>query len=465
MNITKENIDELNAVLKLSITPEDYTEKVDTVLKDYRKKAQMPGFRKGHVPMGMIKKMYGTSVLAEELNKIINDNLYKFIEDEKLDILGNPLPNEKQDKVNIESETVFNFEYKLGLAPKFDAKLTDKDKFTFYQVKVDDAVIDKNVKDLLRRYGKVSKTDVAGDNDMLQGEFVELDKTAPKEGGIVHTSTISIEFVEDDKAKKSLVGLKVGDKINVDPKKVSKGGADTAAMLGIKKEELDSIKSTFSFEVKEIYRVEPAEMNQEIFDKLFGKDVVKSEAEFRAKIAEEIQKQIDIDCKRKLRNDVYDYFMDNIKINLPNEFLKRWLIETNQGKITTEEIEKDYEEYAKGLKFQLIQNKLVKNHDLKVGVEEIVNYAKSLIRSQMLQYGIMDIDETELNKTAQRVLENKDEVNRIAQHLIDEKLMELFDTTVSKKNKEVSYDEFVKLATEKQSKGGLFNTIKNNLKF
>lgn len=463
MEIKKEQLDDLNAVLKISVKEEDYQDKVNNVLKSYRKQAKIPGFRPGHVPMGMVKKMYGNSVLAEELNKIINEQLHNYIQENKLDVLGNPLPNEEQTKVDFQSQKEFEFAYDLGLAPQFDAKVTDKEKFNFYDVKVDEKLIDKNVNDLAKRYGKVSKAEKSGEGDMLQGEFVELDGKDPKENGIVHTSTIALEYLEDEKAKKALIGLKVGDKVTVDPHKVSKGGADTAAMLNIDKSLVDDLKSKFSFEVKEVYRVEPAALDQELFDKLFGKDAVKSEKEFREKIRENIQSALQEDSKRKLKIDVTEHFLDKLKLNLPDEFLKRWLVEANEQKLDRAQIEKEYDDYAKGLKWQLIQNKLIENHDIKVETDEIINKAKEFVKQQMAQYGMTDIGDEELTSTASKVLENREEANKIAQMIYDEKLTDLFQNSFKLKNKEVSYDEFVKLASGKQSKG-LLNNIKNNLK-
>ena len=462
MDITKEQIDDLNAVVKICVKENDYRDRVDGVLKNYRKQVKVPGFRPGHVPMGMVKKMYEPTVLAEELNKIINEELYKFIDENKLDVLGNPLPNETQTKVDFSASKEFEFAYDLGLQPNFDVKATDKDKFTSYEVKVDEELIDKNVNDIAKRFGKVSKAEESAETDMLQGEFVELDGKVAKEGGIVHTSTITLEFLEDAKVKKTLVGKKVGDKVTVDPRKVSKGGADTASMLGVTEEQFADNKSKFEFEVKEIYRVEPAELNQDLFDKTFGKDTVKDEKAFRTKISESIQTALSQDVKRKLYVDVSDHFVDKLKLNLPDAFLKRWLVEANEQKMNAEEVEKDYENYAKGLKWQLIQNKFMKNHDIKVEVNDIIEKAKELIKGQMAQYGMMDIPEEELNQTANKVLENRDEVNRISQMIQEEKLMDLFQSNFKLKNKEVSYDEFVKLASGKQ-KNGLLGSIKNNL--
>ena len=462
MDITQENIDDLNAVVKVNLTEADYKEKVSNTLKGYRKQAKVPGFRPGMVPMGMINKMYRKSVLAEELNKTAADSVYNYIKENNLEILGNPLPKEDSMDLDLDKDTSFEFIYDLGLSPKFDVKISEKSKFDLYKIGVDQKLVEKNIADIQKRYGKVSNVDETAGIDMIQGDFRELDdKGEIKAGGIYHTSTIALEYVEDAKVAKTLIGKKIGDKIIVDPHKVSKGGADTAAMLNVDKAEVDDIKSKFEFEVKLIYRVEPAVLDQELFDKAFGKDTVKSEKELEEKISGEISKQLETDAKRKLKYDITETLIDKAKLKLPDTFLKRWLLAVNE-KLTQDQLDTEYEDYAKGLRWQLIQNKIFKENDIKVENEEVMNYTKDLVRQQMVQYGQMEIADTELEDTATRVLQNKEEAQRIYEMLYDVKMMELFENTFKLKNKEVTYDEFVKLATEKKEKGFL-STLKNNL--
>ena len=461
MDITQEKIDDLNAVVKVNLTEADYKEKVANTLKGYRKQAKVPGFRPGMVPMGMINKMYRKSVLAEELNKTAADSVYNYIKENNLEILGNPLPKEGEMKLDLDKDTSFEFIYDLGLAPKFEMKISEKSKFDLYKIGVDQKLVDKNVADIQKRYGKVSNVEETAMRDMIQGDFKELeDNGSVKTGGIYHTSTIALEYIEDAKVKKTLVGKKIGDKITVDPHKVSKGGADTAAMLNVDKSLVDDIKSKFEFEVKLIYRVEPAVLNQELFDKAFGKDSVKSEKELKAKISGEISKQLDTDAKRKLKYDITEKLIDKAKLKLPDTFLKRWLLAVNE-KLTQDQLDTEYEDYAKGLRWQLIQNKIFKENDIKVEHEDVMNYTKDLVRQQMVQYGQMEIEDKELDETASRVLQNKEEAQRIYEMLYDTKMMELFENTFKLKNKEVTYDEFVKLASEKKEKGFL-SSLKSN---
>ena len=457
MQISKEKVDELNAVLKLKVEPTDYQEKVENILKDYRKKANMPGFRPGMVPMGLIKKMYKKPIMAQEINKILVDSIYKYIEDEKLEILGNPLPKEEdQNNIDFDTQTDFEFRYELGLSPQFDVKVTEKEKFTKYTITVDEELLNKNITELAKRYGKVSETEISTESDMLQGEFLELDK----EDGIKHTSTIAIEFVEDEKVKKSLVGLKVGDVVKVNPEKVSKGDADMAAMLGVTKDDLKTIGKNFQFTVAKIMQVKPAEINQDLFDKLFGQDQVKSVEEFRAKVADELKKALEIDSERKLKKDIIDTLQDKLKLSLPDDFLKRWLIATNEDKFSAEQVEKEYDDYSSTVKWQLIEGKIIKENDIKVTNEEVVEHTKGLLKKQFAMYGQEDIEEELVTNYANNVLKNKDEVRRIYDNLYDEKVMNLFKNKFTIKNKEVSFDEFVKLATGKVSKFNLFNKFK-----
>jgi trigger factor len=366
-------------------------------------------------------------------------------------------------KLDLDKDTNFEFIYDLGLAPKFDMKISDKSKFDLYKIGVDEKLVEKNIVDIQKRYGKVGNAEKSEANDMIQGDFKELDENGEiKAGGIYHTSTIALEYIQDEKVAKTLIGKKIGDKVTVDPHKVSKGGADTAAMLNVDKSVVDDIKSKFEFEVKLIYRVEPAKLDQELFDKAFGKDEIKSEEELKARVSDEISKHLETDAKRKLKHDITETLLSKTKLSLPDEFLKRWLLAVNE-KLTQDQLDTEYEDYAKGLRWQLIQNKIIKENDLKVEHEEVMDYEKDLIRQQMAQYGQMDLPENEMEETAMRVLQNKEEAQRIYEMLYDQKMMELFENTFKLKNKEVTYDEFVKLASEKKDKGFL-SSLKNNLK-
>ena len=339
MNITKEKVDDLNAVIKVQLAQGDYQEKVDKVLKDYRKKVNVPGFRKGHVPMGMIKKMVGPNAVIEEVNKILSESLHKYLTEEKLDVLGNPLPQlEEQEKIDWENQKDFEFKYEIGLAPQFELELSDKFKFDYYKIKIADKDVDQQIKDLAKRYGKMTNPNVAEAEDMLFGKFEELDgKGNVKEGGITHSSVLIISAVTDKKLQKNLVGAKSGDVFDLDPKKISEHERDQAEALGIDVATLKGVISKFRYTVEKINRVIPAEINQELFDKIYGPGSVKSEEEFRNKIKEELSKGLNTDVDRKLKADVQEKLLDKLKLSLPDEFLKRWIVASNEKPITKEQ--------------------------------------------------------------------------------------------------------------------------------
>ena len=450
MNVTRENVDDLNAILKVKVVPADYEAKVNSALENYRKQANIPGFRKGKVPMGMVKKQYGPAVLGEELNKVVNDKLYNYISENDLNILGNPIPKEGTDVIgDFNNPADFEFDFEIGLAPEFDVKLSAKNKYDYVKVKVDDKLIDQQIDDLRRRYGKLVAADAIGETDLVLGQFVELvKKDEIKEGGVMHSSTVSMDFVTDATTKKKLVGAKVGDKIMVDPSKVSKGGADTAALLGVKEEELEGLSKKFQFTVNEIKQMDLAELNQELFDKLFGEGNVKSEKELRAKISEDLTGMFGTDSDKILARKVTKDLIEKTKFELPNDFLKRWISVSQKEPISMEEIEKQYDGYADNLKWQLIQGKIFKSNDIKVDNEEALNYTKGLLVSQYAQYGMPAPEDAELTSAAQNVLKNQEEAQRIYDMLAETKLTEYFKNTVKLVDKEVDYDEYVKIAQD-----------------
>ena len=450
MNVTRQDVDALNATLTVEVTPEDYEKKVNDTLNNYRKTAKVPGFRPGHVPMGLVKKQYGKAVLSEELNKAVNQTLQEYITENKLDILGNPIPTEGEDsfKGDFDNPANFEFTYAIGLAPEINVPLSGKSKFDYLKVKVDDALIDKQIEDLTRRYGKLVAGEKVGEKDMILAQFVELnDDESIKEGGILHTSTVSMEFVSDDKVKKSIVGKEVGDKIVVNPEDVSRGGADTASMLGVKEDELENVSDKFQMTINEIKVMEPAELNQELFDKLFGPGVVSDEKELRERVKTDLEGMFVNDSDRMLTRSVYDDLLEKTEVTLPDEFLKRWIQMSNETEITMEQIEADYENYAKGLKWQLIQSAIFKANDIKLENDEVIDFTKGLLVNNYAQYGMPAPEDEELTKSAMQVLQNQEEANRVYDMLAERKLTSYFKETVKLNEKEISYDEFAELAS------------------
>jgi len=451
MNITQEKVDNLNAVIKVQLSESDYQANVDKVLRDYRNKASVPGFRKGHVPMGMVKKMVGTSAMVEEINKILSASLQKYIEDEKLDVLGNPLPKlEEQNKIDWENQKDFEFKYDIGLAPQFDIELTDKFKFEQYVIKVSKNDIDKYVEDLSRRYGKMSNPEVAEADDMLFGKFEELENGNLKEGGISNSSVLIIKSVTDSSLQKSLVGLKPSDVVELDPKKVSEHDTDIAAALGVKANDLKNINNKFRFTVEKINRITPAEVNQELFDKVFGPNAISSEADFRGKIEEQMSQSLVVESDRKFKADIQDEILSKLNISLPDGFLKRWIAATNEKPVTPEQIESEYDQYAKQLKWQLIENKIIKQYNIQVPFNEVVEYTKELLKQQLASMGLPTDDDKDLTETANRVLQNQEEARNIYMMLYDKKMIDLFKTTLKVNQKEISYEDFIKVAYNKK---------------
>lgn len=452
MNITQEKIDDLNAVIKVQLKEEDYQDKVENQLKEYRKKASVPGFRKGHVPMGMVKKMVGTNLLVDELNKILSDTLQEYLTKEKLEVLGNPLPKMEDDEtIDWENQKEFEFKYEVGLAPSFKVDSLDKLKVDAYKIKVSDKDVQKYVDDLARRYGKMTNPEVAEKDDMVFGKFEELDGEGKvKEGGITNSSVIIINAVTDKNLQKQLVGAKAGDMFVVDPKTVSEHESDQAQAIGVDVNELKNIISKFNYTVEKVNRVIASDLNQELFDKIFGEGTVKSEKEFRDKIAEELNKGLIADSDRKLKADIQDALMDSLKLKLPDTFLKKWIKASNEKPITDEQIESEYDMYAKSLQWQLIENKIIESNEIKVEFEEVIDYTKGLLTQQMQSMGMPTNDDEQLTQTAQSVLQNQEEARKIYGMLYDSKLMDLYKSTCKLKEKEVSLEEFEKLLAKQK---------------
>jgi len=451
MNVVQENVDKLSAILKVEIKSEDYQSKVKTTLEKYRKTAKIPGFRPGHVPFGMIEKQYGKSVLAEELNKISNDGLYQFIKEENLEILGNPIPLENETfKGDLDNPSDFEFSYEIGFSPKFDIPLSSKKSMDYFTVKVDDKLISKQIEDLRRRYGKLESTDEVGETDMVMGLFRELDENKePKEGGVEHNSTISMEFLSDKKAIKLLKGKKVDDFVIVDPRTVSRDDKDLASMLGVKDEEIEGLSKQFKFTLNEIKKMVMAELNEELYSKLFPNGEVKTEAELKEKVAADLKNMFKTDSNRLFTQLIYEHLIEKTKISLPEEFLKRWVKLSNEKPIDDETLDKEFGSYLNSMKWQLIQGKIFKDNDIQISNEEVMDFTKSLLVSNYEQYGMPAPEDKELTETAVRLLKDKEQVNGIYDRITEKKLSDYFQNNIPMKEKQLSYDDFVKKASRK----------------
>ena len=436
MQITKEQIDDLNAIVKVAITKEDYEDKVSKILKDYRKQANIPGFRKGQVPMGLIKKQYGKAVLVDEVNKLLQDNLNKYLTEEKLDVLGNPLPKQ-QDNFNWDAEELA-FEFELGLAPDFEVPLKTKKAVTQYKIVADKKMVDEQVERLRKQYGKlISKAEI-GKDDEITGTFKNEDEE------IENKTTIELNKIKSKKALDSLKGKKVGDTITLNSKGLFKEEFLLSSALGISREKSEKLAIALNFTIEEINERELAALDQEFFDKLFGKDGVSSENELKAKIKEDSEKQFEQQADQKLLNDVTERLIESVKFDLPTEFLKKWIRMTGEKPLTEEEANDEYEKSEKGLRYQLIEGKILKDHNIEIQFDELKEFAKGFIKSQMAQYGQMNPQEEELENIAMRVMSNEEEVKRLSEQLMSQKLLNLYKEKANLKVKEVTYENFVK---------------------
>ena len=436
MNIQKEQIDELNAIVKVAITKDDYSDKVDKILKDYKKQANIPGFRKGQVPMGLIKKQYGKAVLVDEVNKLLQDNLNKYLTEEKLDVLGNPLPKQ-QDNFNWEAED-FSFEFELGLAPNFEVSLKTKKPITHYKIVADKKMIDDQVDRIRKQYGKLISKSEVGKNDELTGTFRN------EEEEIDHKSNLEMSKVKSKKAIDGLRGKKAGDTVILKTKGLFKEDYLLSGALGIQREEAEKLNIEVSFTIEEINERESADLDQELFDKLFGKDAITSEKDLRERIKEDSEKQFEQQADQKLLNDVTERLIETIKFDLPAGFLKKWIRTTGEKSLSEEEANDEYEKSEKGLRYQLIEGKIIKDNSIEIQFDELKEFAKGFIKSQMAQYGQLNPQEDELDNIATRVMSNQEEVKRLSEQLMSQKLIALYKEKANLKKKEVTYDNFVK---------------------
>lgn len=446
MDITKELIDELNAVVKLKVTPADYTDKVEAALKNHQKKASMPGFRPGKVPASLVRKMYGKSILAEELNRLLSDSLYNYIKENNLDVLGNPLPKDENDSVDIENSSEFEFQFDMALAPQFSLTLDNTISLTELEVTPDEKIMNDYVNDITRRYGQIIPFDVTGEGDLMYGDFVELDAAGEVvPGGIFKASTMFLDKPVKEHHK-LLIGAKVEDKFDLDPIQVSDNVADRAQKLGISQEEAEAVSNKFRFTVKSISQLVPAELNQELFDKVYGPGVVTTEAEFREKISNELVKMFTRDSEEKLRNEIMNALLSKTNLSLPDSFLKRWLVAANEKPVTMDQVEAEYPIYARQLRWQLIENKLIRDNNLQVTADEATEHVKEILRDNYRKYGRNpeEVDDAELNDTAKRILGKEEEAKKIFENLYAQKLMTLYRSKFQFNTKKVSYEEFLK---------------------
>ncbi len=438
MNITKKELDKLNAVVTVEISKDDYADKVQGILNNYRKTANIPGFRKGHVPMGMVKKQYGQAVLVEEVNKLLQENLHKFLNEEKLDVLGNPIPrNEAEIDWNSED---FKFEFDLGLAPQFEVALPGKNATTQYKIVADDAMINNQVKTIRKQYGMLTSKKTVEKGDEITGTFTSTEKE------LENKTTISLEDIKGKKQISALTGAKIGDKVVLKTKGMFNDDHDNQKYLGVSHDDAHGLDIEVTFKIEEVNTRGMAALNQELFDKLFGEGVVTSEDELKEKIKEDAEGQFAQQSDQKLLNDVVEDLIENTKFDLPKEFLQRWIKVSGEKPLTDEEAAAEFERSEKGLRYQLIEGKLRADNDLKVTFDELKEYAKNMIKGQMAQFGNNNPTEEELDGISARILSNQEEVKRLSEQLNTTKMLQFYKEKAKLKTKEITYEKFIKEA-------------------
>jgi trigger factor len=447
MNITQEKIDDLNAVVKIKISPEDYTEKVDKTIKEQAKKSTIAGFRKGMVPPSHIKRMFGKSILVETINTLLSDNLNKYLTESKVEILGQPVPvldNGKNFKWDGTDE--FEFDYELGLAPAVDISITSDDKFTQYVVKADEETLASRMKNIRKSYGKMTNPEVSADDDVLYAELAQLSPDGSVfEGGITSTGSIRLDTVKDADIKQTLIGLKKDDVFELDVQKAfDSNAAVIAKVLNIGEEEAKDLQSKFTVTVKNINRLEEADLNQEFFDKIFGEGVVTDEAGFTAKITEEIEGMFKQDADRKLQNDMYTQLTESVKIDLPDAFLRKWLKATNE-KLSDAELAEGYDDFAKNLKWTLIENKIIKDNDIKIDYKDVFETAKQRLDAQFRMYSPAPMPEDQLAQYTTTFLQEKDNGNRIFEEVKALKVFEYIQSAATLDQQEIAYNKFTEM--------------------
>ena len=443
MNIVQNNIDALNAELNIRLEPADYSERFEKALKNYRKNANIPGFRPGHVPVSLIKQRYGKALLADEVNNILQDAIYKFISEQKLNVLGNPIPKEGDDVGNWDNPADFNFTYQLGLAPEFDLKLDKSQSFDYYRVDVNEELVNRQIKDLSRRYGKLSNPEVSESEDMLMVTLAQVSADGTVvEGGINSKTTISIEYIKDADTKAKLTGLKVNDEVVVNPHHLSANHEDLAQMLGITHDQVHHLEGDFKLTVTDVRRMEPAELNQELFDKLFGEGTITSEADMRARVEADIVKMFEKDSDWMFKREFVKTIVDRINPTLPDEFLKRWILLANEKPVTPEALEVEYPSYAGGLRWQLIQNKIIRENDIKVTIEDAKAHVKQLLSDRYAQYG-MNLEEEQLEELSKKTLGNREEAQNVYDFLYEDAVVQLVKANCTINENKLSYDDFV----------------------
>ena len=442
MQINQTEIKDLKAVITLTIEPADYQEEVNKQLKQVRQKAQIPGFRPGMVPVGLVKKMYGKGILADVLNKLVGENLQKHIEDQKLAILGDPMPNnELTPNIDMDNDDTFTFAFDIAVAPEFDAKLSAKNKLTEYKIEVTDEMVQRQAESYAARFGEYVEVDESKEGDILRGTLTEQ-----KEGGSVKENAIlNPDYMKDKKQQKLFQKVKKGDVVTFNPMKAYGSEVEVSSMLSITKEQAEGLESDFTLEVQSITRHESAKIDGELFAKVYGENAPKDEAEFRARIKAEIEQNMAEDSKYKFGLDAKAAIMKKMeKVAFPEDFLKKWVLATNE-KMTEEQLDKDFPQMLEELKWHLAKDQLMKEYKIDVQKEDVEAYAKEVARMQFMQYGMMHVEDKYLENFAQDMLKKEDQLRGIVERVAENKIYEALRGVAKIEEKSISHEEFGKL--------------------
>jgi trigger factor len=446
MNIELEKTGDLTATLKIELSVNDYEDNVNKVLRDYQKKAQMPGFRPGKVPFSLTKKMYGQAVTADEINKLLSDSLDKYIRDNNLQLLGNPLANtEKTKPVDFTDPGDLSFYFDIAMSPDFQVNLTPSLGLTYYQITSTDKMASDYLADLRLRQGQMQETESVEKGDLIKGDFIELNEDeSVKEEGIKSSGTLNTNQIKSEETLNKLIGAKVGSTITLDINTIVDSATEKATILGVNSDLVNDSTSKFNFTITSVTRMVPAELNEEFFEKVFPGEEIKDEESVLARIKKEADDSFVNESKRRFFNDAIEAIIADANIALPDEFVKRWLVETNPDKFTAEDIEKDYEGYSRSLKWQLIENRMISEHEITVTDEEV----KDVYRGYFRMPGSKELDEetkSRIDSIADSFMKNGEDSSRIRTHLLEGKLIELLKEKVQPRIEKLTYDEFIKL--------------------
>lgn len=453
MKVSFDCPDKINGLLTVTIEEDDFKNDVEKELKNYRKRANVPGFRPGMVPMGLIRRQYGNAVKMDVVNNKLSEEVNKYIQDNKINMLGMPLGSEKQTPVDLEKDAPYTFMFDIAVAPEFDIELSDKDAIDYYDITVDDKLVDQQVDGFASRFGAYQKAEEYKEGDVLKGDLRELDAEGnTKEDGVeVEGATVMPQYLKDDDQKKLFEGAKAGDIITFNPYKAYAGGAEVATLLKVEREKKDDHQGDFSYQITEVQHFEKHAVDQELFDQVFGKDEVKDEKSFREKIAEGVKQQLATDEDFHFLQDLRKYAEEKVgQLTYPDALLKRVLKENNKDK-DDEFINKNYEASLKDLTWSLIKNKLAEKAEVKVNDDDVKNVAREIARAQFAQYGMQNVGEEYVNNYAEELLKQRDTVNQFAERAVDEKLVAAIKPVVKLNHKEISLEDFNKMVTAEQA--------------